>query len=140
VRILRYVVAALVVAGGGFAAYHFLQRPAAAAGPAAAKPPAVSSVVLAPGTTNLADTDQVRLVQVGLTATLVGDKAQAAWATHLPAIQDATLAALRARTAAQVSGAQGMAQLAADLQAAYNRILAGSGEVTRIYFTQFVVQ
>ncbi|HVB10873.1 MAG TPA: flagellar basal body-associated FliL family protein [Bacillota bacterium] len=137
---LRYVVAALVIAGGGFAAFHFLQKPASAAKAAAPKPPTVSSVVLPPLTTNLADTDQVRLVQVGLTATLVGDQAQAAWAAHLAAIQDATIGALRTRTSAQLNGKQAMTQLAADLESAYNKILGDAGKVTKIYFTQFVVQ
>jgi flagellar basal body-associated protein FliL len=140
VRILRFVIAALVVVGGGYAAFHFLQHPAAAAKAAAPKPPTVSTVALAPVTTNLADTDQVRLVQVGLTATLVGDQAQAAWQSHLAAIQDATIAALRARTAAQLNGSGAMGQLAGDLEAAYNKILGTGGKVTKIYFTQFVVQ
>jgi flagellar basal body-associated protein FliL len=139
VRMLRFLVAGLIVAGGGFAAFHFLQRPTAGRA-APAKPPVVSSVVLAPITTNLADTDQVRLVQVGLTATVVGDGGQAAWDGHLAAIQDATIAALRSRTAAQLNGPQAMAALASDLQASYNKILGASGQVTHIYFTQFVVQ
>jgi flagellar basal body-associated protein FliL len=139
VRILRFVIAGLIVAGGAFAALHFLQRPAAAQA-AKPKPPVVSSVVLAPLTTNLADTGQVRLVQVGLTATLVGAQAQAAWNSNLAAIQDATIAALRARTAAQLNGSGAMSHLAADLKAAYDKILGGAGQVRQIYFTQFVVQ
>ncbi len=138
-RMLRFVIAGLIVVGGGFAAFHFLQKPGAARA-AAPKPPTVSTVVLAPLTTNLADTGQVRLVQVGLTATLVGDQAQSAWNTHLAAIQDATIGALRARTAAQLNGAQAMGQLAADLEAAYDKILGDAGKVRAIYFTQFVVQ
>ena len=138
-RILRFVIAGLIVIGGGFAAYHFLQRPGTAQA-AAPKPPVTSSVALAPLTTNLADTGQVRLVQVGLTATLVGDKAQVAWSKHLAAIQDATIAALRARTAAQLNGAAAMGKLAGDLKRAYDKILGSAGKVTDIYFTQFVVQ
>jgi flagellar basal body-associated protein FliL len=132
------VIAGLIVLGGGAAAFFLLPRSTAAH--RAPAPVPVATVTVPQITTNLADTDQVRLVQVAVTAEVRGEKAQGAWAKDLPAIEDATIAILHGRTASQLAGSDGLRQLAAALVEAYDRVLGGQGQVQRLYFTQFVVQ
>lgn len=136
---LRYGIAAVLLIAGGFAAYHFLLRPAGKT-TAAVKAPVHSTVVLPSITTNLADANQVRLVQVQVTATLVGSGAQAQWTKKLPAIQDVTIATLRTRTAKQLGAPDALTKLAVDLAARYDNILGAGGSVAKLYFTKFVVQ
>ncbi len=89
--------------------------------------------------TNLADPGGTRYIRVVIQLGLNDAKAAKKLDAYNPPMRNAVLGVLRSKTYAQVSGADGMAALAAELKQALNGVLP-SPWVTVVYFTDFTVQ
>jgi flagellar FliL protein len=128
------VLLAVAVASGA-AVWYLVPRKAQAA-----KPPAPVPVEVATVTTNLADPGERRYVQVQLTVELADQAAARTFTERMSAVRDALIGILRSRTSEQLTGEAGMARLARDLGAAFDRVVGRNGAVVRVYFTHLVVQ
>lgn len=142
---LRMVAVALVVvlaaAAGAGAGYWVVQgwpaRPAEARGPAAHQPGPMFT--LGNLMTNLADEGRPRFIQVSVEMEAADDQTVEQLTARVGAVRDAALRTLRATSAADLEGSEGMAALAERLRNSVNEVLDG-GEVRRIYFQEFIIQ
>ncbi|MBX5465402.1 MAG: flagellar basal body-associated FliL family protein [Clostridia bacterium] len=106
------------------------------AAPKAEPPVAVDVGTL---TTNLSDADPPRLVQVDVVLEVGGQAAADQLKAAEPAVRDAVLRVLRATSAAQLAGAQGMDAVRARIESEVERAVPDV-RVRDVYFTSFVVQ
>ncbi|MCL6520963.1 MAG: flagellar basal body-associated FliL family protein [Firmicutes bacterium] len=90
-------------------------------------------------TTNLSDADPPRLVQVDVVLEVGGQAAADQLKAAEPAVRDAVLRVLRATSAAQLAGAQGMDAVRARIESEVERAVPDV-RVRDVYFTSFVVQ
>lgn len=97
------------------------------------------SIAIGEFTTNLADADQRRVIQIDIALDVAGPDGEAAVKDHMPAVQDAVNRAVRAFTAAELQGPEGMDRLRAALQRAIDGA-AGVKVVRAVYFTRIVIQ
>lgn len=143
-KILLFVLVALVAAGGGGAAAYTQrdQLGTADASEAEAEAPLefgafaeMEGVVINPrGTAG----QRYLMVKVGVEAE---DEATLERLSDLsPAARDAVLTLLASQSVAELSDMTRRDSLKAEILASFNRILGDDGPLTRIYFTQFVLQ
>ncbi|MDI3298186.1 MAG: flagellar basal body-associated FliL family protein [Bacillota bacterium] len=126
------LLAALLLAAAACALPGQGSAPAAKAGP----PVEVDVGTL---TTNLSDADPPRLVQVDVVLEVGGQAAADQVKSAEPAVRDAILRVLRASSAAELAGAQGMDAVRTRIQ---NEVAKAVPNVVvrDVYFTNFVVQ
>ncbi|MBE3590234.1 MAG: flagellar basal body-associated FliL family protein [Firmicutes bacterium] len=123
--------AAVLGAGGGFAYVHF----------ANASPKEVPGVDVSLGefTTNLADADQRRIIQIQVTVEAAGAEGQKLLQERQAAIQDAVTRTLRSFRADDLAGDAGADRLKAALLPAINGA-AGKPVVRAVFLTRMVIQ
>ena len=139
----------LTLAVGGFVAFDYFTRPdpathSAAGGGAGAEdanlPPEPSAVyTFEPFIVNLMDSANIRYVKVMMEVELSSADVEAEIEEKKPALRDMVISLLSNRTYGELLGVRGKTQLREELLRRMNQILT-SGTVTRIYFTEFVVQ
>lgn len=141
----------IVVGGGGFAAMKILgghKDQTAQAAPEAQKQeagnPAAEAVgVLYPLETfivNLADNDGSRYLKVTMSLELDStEKLKEDLDTRVPQLRDAILSILSAKRYDEVSSAQGKMILKQEILRRVNSLLP-KGQITNVYFTEFVAQ
>lgn len=122
--------------------------PAAAAGGHGAAPTgdghgggtAVSTVfTLEPFIVNIYDGQDLRYLKVKVELEMTNPAIKPELEAHLAAIRDAVLVVLSAKTLQEVQDVQGKNQLREELLTAISKVVA-QGKVSKIYFTDFVVQ
>jgi len=145
------VIANLVITLGvaGFVAFDYFTRPDLAsmmpAGTATGteegtQPPEPAAVyTFEPFIVNLMDSANIRYVKLNMEVELSSSDVIAEIEEKKPALRDMVISLLSNRTYSELLGVRGKTQLREELLRRMNQILA-SGTVTRIYFTEFVVQ
>ena len=146
--ILVLVNLVLTLGVGGFVAFDYFTRPdpmaiattAGEGGVGGSQPPAPAAVyTFEPFIVNLMDSANIRYVKVmmeiELSSTEVTDEIEA----KKPAVRDMVISLLSNRSYSELLGVRGKTQLREELLRRMNQILT-TGTVTRIYFTEFVVQ
>ncbi|MFO7246867.1 MAG: flagellar basal body-associated FliL family protein [Thermaerobacter sp.] len=143
VRHLLLALAVFLTAGGGAAAGYWVGQGAFEAAPVVAREPAARQpgpvFSLGSLTTNLNDEGRPRFIQVSVQLEAADQLTLTELTAREGAVRDAALRTLRASTAEELQGADGMATLAQRLLAAVNQVL-DRGEVLQVYFQEFVVQ
>ena len=140
----------LTLAVGGFVGVDYFTRPdpaefAAAGGTTgtgadANLPPEPAAVYeFEPFIVNLMDSANIRYVKVMMEVELSSGDVAAEIEEKKPALRDMVISLLSNRTYSELLGVRGKTQLREELLRRMNQILT-SGTVTRIYFTEFVVQ
>lgn len=151
--ILIIVFALITVIGGAGAGYFFLFRgketaaePAKAEAPAAAAPASgehgkmIGTVVrLDPFIVNLNEVDASRYLKVAIEVEVTGEETVKELEKRNPQIRDLTVGVLSSKSFADIQGADGKFRLKEELMFSLNKVLV-SGQITQIFFTQFVVQ
>lgn len=123
-------VAAAPAAGGAAA-------PAAGGAPAAAGASTVFS--LEPFIVNIYDGQELRYLKVKVEMEMANPAIKPELEGRLAAIRDAVLVLLTTKTLQDVQDVQGKNQLREEILASVSKIVA-QGKVTKVYFTDFVVQ
>ena len=88
---------------------------------------------------NIAHKDTTRFLKVGITLEAKDKAGSEAIKKRMPQITDAVLLLLGNKQYGEIKDLQGKMQLKSDLLARVQE-LAGQGEITHLYFTDFVVQ
>ncbi len=112
-----------------------------AAAPAAGGAPAAASTVfsLEPFIVNIYDGQELRYLKVKVEMEMANPAIKPELEGRLAAIRDAVLVLLTTKTLQDVQDVQGKNQLREEILAAVSKIVA-QGKVTKVYFTDFVVQ
>lgn len=161
-KLLIIVAAAVVLlAGGGGGAWWFLQskkHDESAEAPAEKKPRAAPTyMALESMVANLADPGGERMVQLGITLDVAGDKTAEQIKAMLPVIRSNVLMLITQRTSEELLKRDGKEKLARDIQNEVARALEdapdvpshggskgeghkGSGPVNGVLFSSFIVQ
>lgn len=109
-------------------------------GHGAAGAPGASTVFsLEPFIVNIYDGQELRYLKVKVELEMANPAIKAELDGRLAAIRDAVLVVLTTKTLQEVQDAQGKNQLKEEIQTAISKIVA-QGKVTKVYFTDFVVQ
>lgn len=156
------VVAVLVLGGGGAGAYFFLGKKASNSegeggsahaaegsseeghsadrkGPVADRDMVGKVVTLNPFIVNLNEPSATRYLKVAIDLEVTNDQTAAEMEKRLPQVRDICVTVLSSKSVSSVLGADGKFNLKEELMFAINNVLT-SGQVIRVYFTQFVVQ
>lgn len=114
---------------------------AGGAAPAAGGAPAAASTVfsLEPFIVNIYDGQEMRYLKVKVEMEMASPAIKPELEGRLAAIRDAVLVLLTTKTLQDVQDVQGKNQLREEILAAVSKIVA-QGKVTKVYFTDFVVQ
>lgn len=147
--------AALVLIIGGVVAFMMLGKgdkkkegdkaadpnaPAAAAAPAApGAPGVVMTFPLEPFIVNIYDGQELRYLKVKVEMEMANVAIKPELESRLAPIRDAILVVLTTKTLQDIQDVQGKNQLREEILASVSKIVA-QGKVTRVYFTDFVVQ
>lgn len=124
------------VAEGG----HGAAPPAAGGGHGGAAAPGVSTVFsLEPFIVNIYDGQELRYLKVKVELEMVSAAVKPELEGRLAAIRDAILVVLTTKTLQEVQDVQGKNQLREEILTAISKIVA-QGKVSKVYFTDFVVQ
>jgi len=119
---------------------HGAAPPAAAGGHGGAATPGASSVFsLEPFIVNIYDGQDLRYLKVKIELQMANPAIKADLEGQLAAIRDAILVVLTTKTLQEVQDAQGKNQLREEILASISKIVA-QGKVSKVYFTDFVVQ
>jgi len=111
-----------------------------AGGHGGAGAPAVSSVFsLEPFIVNIYDGQDLRYLKVKIELEMANPAIKPELEARLAAIRDAILVVLTTKTLQEVQDAQGKNQLREEILASISKIVA-QGKVSKVYFTDFVVQ
>ncbi|MBV5337314.1 MAG: flagellar basal body-associated FliL family protein, partial [Deltaproteobacteria bacterium] len=94
---------------------------------------------LEPFIVNIYDGQELRYLKVKVELEMAGPAIKAELDGRLAAIRDAILVVLTTKTLQEVQDAQGKNQLREEILTAISKIVA-QGKVTKVYFTDFVVQ
>jgi flagellar FliL protein len=154
--ILIIVFVLITLVGGAGAGYFFLVKgkekegeakeepktEAKAEAPAAGREDAKmigTMVRLDPFIVNLNEVDASRYLKVSIELEVTGEEAVQELEKRSPQIRDITVGVLSSKSFADIQGADGKFRLKEELMFAINKVLV-SGQVTHIFFTQFVVQ
>ncbi len=136
---------------GSFVAFDFFTRPdsaelAAAAGgggeggaDAVVPPEPMATYEFEPFIVNLMDSANIRYVKVKMEVELSTADMLPEIEEKMPALQDMVIGMLSNRSYSELLGVRGKTQLREEMLRRMNQILT-TGDVTRIYFTEFVVQ
>lgn len=124
------------VAEGG----HGAAPPAAGGGHGGAAAPGVSTVFsLEPFIVNIYDGQELRYLKVKVELEMVNATVKPELEGRLAAIRDAILVVLTTKKLQEVQDVQGKNQLREEILTAISKIVA-QGKVSKVYFTDFVVQ
>jgi flagellar protein FliL len=120
---------------------HGAAPPAAAGGHggAAAAPGASAVFSLEPFIVNIYDGQDLRYLKVKIELQMANPAIKAELDGQLAAIRDAILVVLTTKTLQEVQDVQGKNQLREEILASIGKIVA-QGKVSKVYFTDFVVQ
>jgi len=119
---------------------HGAAAPAAGGhGGAAAVPGASTVFSLEPFIVNIYDGQELRYLKVKVELEMSNAAIKGELEGRLAAIRDAILVVLTTKTLQEVQDAQGKNQLREEILTAISKIVA-QGKVTKVYFTDFVVQ
>lgn len=145
-KLLLLLALLLVVGGAGAGTYFFLEHRTPVTDQGERKPPKQSESSklahkdLKDFTVNLADTEANRYLRVNIVVEYPENKELEAELEHKgTVIRDAVIAFLRTKTVASIRDPAGSEKLKADLVGIVNRHLE-KGEVSRVYFTEFLIQ
>ncbi len=94
---------------------------------------------LEPFIVNIYDGQDLRYLKIKIDLEMAAPAVKADLDAHLPAIRDAIIVVLTSKTLQDIQDAQGKNQLRDDILTAVSKIVA-QGKVTKVYFTDFVVQ
>ncbi|MBX6351220.1 MAG: flagellar basal body-associated FliL family protein [Clostridia bacterium] len=130
--ILFAALALVILAGGGGLAYARFSHPAEKVVPPV-------TVQVGEFTTNLADVEMRRIIQIDLTLSVAGPEGEAAVKDHLAAVQDAVNTTLHGFTAGELGDAAGLEKLRQALAQAVDEA-AGAKVVLAVYLTRIVIQ
>jgi len=122
-------------AGGG----HGGAPAAGGQGGAAGTPGAATVFPLEPFIVNIYDGQELRYLKVKIEMEMVNPAIKAELDGRLAAIRDAILVVLTSKTLQDVQDIQGKNQLREEILSAVSKIVA-QGKVTKVYFTDFVIQ
>ncbi len=138
----------LTLGVGGFVGYMFVTQskaePASSSAAGASEglelpPEPAGTYAFEPFIVNLMDAANIRYVKVTMEVELSSEAVVDELEIHKPAIRDMVNAILSNRTYGELLGVRGKTQLREELLRRMNQSLT-AGEITRIYFTEFVVQ
>lgn len=116
------------------------EAPAAGAAPGAAEAPGAATVyALEPFIVNIYDGQELRYLKVKVEMEMANSAIKPELEGRLAAMRDAILVVLTSKTLQDVQDMQGKNQLREEILTAVSKIIA-QGKVTKIYFTDFVVQ
>jgi flagellar protein FliL len=118
---------------------HGAAAPAAGGHGGAAVPGASTVFSLEPFIVNIYDGQELRYLKVKVELEMSNAGIKAELDGRLAAIRDAILVVLTTKTLQEVQDAQGKNQLREEILTAISKIVA-QGKVTKVYFTDFVVQ
>ncbi len=143
-KLILIIVAAVVLAGGGTAAYFMLtggdgdgkkkEEPAEKGGHAAG-----AVFPLEPFIVNIYDGQDMRYLRVKVELEVPNEEAKTELTARQAQLRDAILVLLSAKTMLDIRDQQGKNQLRQEIFMAVGRQLP-PGKVTRVFFTDFVVQ
>ena len=102
-------------------------------------PEPVGTYAFEPFIVNLMDAANIRYVKVTMEVELDSQGVEAELEERMPAIRDMANSVLSNRTYGELLGVRGKTQLREELLRRINQTLT-TGSITRIYFTEFVVQ
>ena len=111
----------------------------AAAGKEGAAAAAGNTYALEPFIVNIYDGQELRYLKVKVELDMVGPGVRADLDLRLAAVRDAILVLLSAKTLQDVQDVQGKNQLKDEILGAVNKFIP-PGKVSKVYFTDFVVQ
>lgn len=94
---------------------------------------------LEPFIVNIYDGQDLRYLKVKIELEMVNPMVKGELDSHLAAVRDAILVVLTTKTLQEVQDVQGKNQLREEILTAISKILA-QGKVSKVYFTDFVVQ
>ncbi len=138
----------LTLGVGGFVGYMFVTQSKAETVTVAAEgdgedldlpPDPVGTYSFDPFIVNLMDAANIRYVKVTMEVELSAQEVEEELETRKPQIRDMVNAILSNRTYGELLGVRGKTQLREELLRRMNQSLT-TGSITRIYFTEFVVQ
>lgn len=138
------VVALGVLGGGGFFAWKTFLKTPETKGKAAETKQGLGELIghaypLEPFLINLAGNSGNRYLKVAMTLDLNAAEPSKEVAKRLPQIRDALLFLLTSKTLEDVQSSQGKVTLQAEATSRINAFLQ-SGQVKKIYFTEFIIQ
>lgn len=113
--------------------------PAGGHGGAPGAPGAATVFTLEPFIVNIYDGQELRYLKVKVEMEMSNPAIKAELDGRLAAIRDAILVVLTSKTLQDIQDAQGKNQLREEILVAVSKIVA-QGKVTKVYFTDFVVQ
>lgn len=108
-------------------------------GGAAGAPGVVAVFTLEPFIVNIYDGQELRYLKVKVEMEMANPALKPELEARLAAIRDAILVVLTSKTLQDIQDAQGKNQLREEILVAVSKIIA-QGKVTKVYFTDFVVQ
>ncbi|MBN1142158.1 MAG: flagellar basal body-associated FliL family protein [Deltaproteobacteria bacterium] len=152
-NLIKYLIigvsALLLLGGGGAAGYFFFVKktppPATAEGQVAAGQPAQPKPVIGPMVSlesfivNILDEQGTHYLKAAITLEMDKPATIDEVNQRMPQLRDTILLLVGNKTFKELADLQGKLQLRAELMASINKILK-TGEVKKIYFTDFVVQ
>jgi len=144
--LLIIIIAAVVLIGGGVAAFLLLGGNSDAEAEQAKKDAeAIAGTNIGPMVNiesfivNILDDSGTRYLKAAMTLEVTSDKTVEEINQRMPQIKDAILLLIGNKSFSELQDLQGKMQLRAELSAKLNDLLK-SGQIKRIYFTDFVVQ
>lgn len=90
--------------------------------------------------TNLLPNGPYRYIRVEVDVEVDTKKGATTFGQRSSEVKDTILRVLRSKKWDDVVGSQGMEQLAREIKEQLSKVIAPDGSVTRVFFTQFVVQ
>ena len=146
--VLIAVVAVLLLAGVSAAAYYFGTRTSSEGGGAQPAPMSRGGegnrsggpmIDIAPFVVNILENRDTRYLKAALTLEVDSEKTAMEIRARMPQVRDTILLLVGNKTYDELRDLQGKLQLRAELVAKLNGLLH-AGQISRIYFTDFVVQ
>lgn len=137
-KILLFLLLGLLFLGAS-AGVAFLVVSKTTAAPARAPAPTVKSFYLGEFTTNLANAEGRRFIQVKITVEVDSDQTVKLLTEKSYAIRDLVLRILRSKAYEDVAGDKGMVSLGQEIQSRMGTLLK-EGKILNLYFVEFVVQ
>ena len=127
------------IASGTIAALYFLSRDTGAAKPQAAKPSVVAVWPMDPFVINIAETNGERYLKIVIQLEVSDQSVIPELDLLKPRLRDSILDLLTPKTFKELMDLSGKQRLREDIAGRINNILT-TGKVTKVYFTDFVVQ
>lgn len=123
-----------ILLGGAFAGYYFIVAPRAAE-----RPPEILTTAPIDFVVNLADNSPRRYLKASVQLGFTQKKLRGELERKSAEIRDAIIEVFRSRTSADIGTVEGTNEVRRELLEKINERLV-SGEVVKIYFTDFIIQ